>query len=533
MELCNNDPEYANQLVKQINRYMPHLKDTSFRCIPAAILSKTFPRTNQLNRFISIKGTIIKTGAILFKNINDEWVCMKCDEKICGNKIKSIMCESCGSTDIIKKTSYEKASTHQIIRLQDIGNPNTMSDTIEVVLEGDLAGKYTTGQRIIVSGIVALKTGLLKENEDINPTIYIKGLHIEQLDFEMEEDYQNGYLEYFRTKSEFEKRKMLLDFFCSEISGLTHVKLGLLCALVGCGSKPGPRMNCHILLVGDPGMGKTHLMKECMRLVTPSVKVNGIGTSDAGLTVCAVKQGNEWTLEPGALVLADGGICCIDEFTSLRTSDRGGLLEAMEQQTLSVAKAGMVVTLSSRCSIISACNAKSVGDNLSQKISSPLISRFDLIFGIFDQREVEEDIKLTNKILGRGNIIDKSDISDLSKWTHSTLKHYLGVAKQIQVNTNEEVNEIISKYFYYKKRNDKEITIRMLEGIIRLASSLSKLVCSDAISIESAYCAILLVECCLNMKRLVDFDPERVFNDEEEFNSTILKLRDILKINKK
>lgn len=284
------------------------------------------------------------------------------------------------------------------------------------------------------------------------------------------------------------------------------------------------REQSHLLLCGDPGTAKSQFLRFSAALCPRSVLTSGSGTTSAGLTCAAVREdsGKEWTLEAGALVLADRGVCAIDEFSCIAEKDRTTIHEAMEQQTLSVAKAGIVCKLNCRATVIAVCNAKGgfydhdKPFTVNVGIEPPLLSRFDLVFKLIDGSDAQKDDNVATFLLNRaiqGSGYDCSKPTGHSKrasWTIDKLRAYIAVAKsRFHPTISPEASTLLETHYSECRSSECieiQVTVRLLESLIRLAQAHARLMYRNIVELDDAIAVILLMESSVASTSASSFD---------------------------
>ncbi|KAM0674792.1 minichromosome maintenance protein 5 [Gurleya vavrai] len=482
--------------------------------------------SNMINKIVRIRGIIISISLPILKPKKIFLTCKKCLATKEATTYLPRTCESgCGIDPFYIDPDKSTVIDEQYVKIQEMFEdikPGEMPKHFTLVLEKSLVDSLCPGEKTSITGILQMRSNLV-----------LKVLGIEKEKRKKNFYFSEDEIEKFREISENKKvNEILLSFFAPQIHGHKDIKKAILNMLFG-GTKRNKhgvslRGDLNILLLGDPGTAKSQLLK-FTNLLAPGVYTSGKGSSAAGLTASVIKnKRGEFYLEGGALVLSDNGVCCIDEFDKMDLNDRVAIHEAMEQQTISINKAGINTQLNTRVSILAAANPvfgrfdefKSFSENCD--FSTTIMSRFDCIFMIKDVEDRKKDIRLAKHILEIHKKKENESDSDHFDIETSNIKNVSSFFNDLGLNKNFTSSiDFLSKYISYARNNispclsesAKEklsffyietrkkmkdsgdskkipITVRQLESLIRLSESNARMHLREIVNDEDVFEAI-------------------------------------------
>jgi replicative DNA helicase Mcm len=542
-ELLATDSALAENILKKPDEYLEHANHAAlaqlqieepeyaegveavtvrFRGLPETIPLRTLG-SKHVGSLVMVEGIIVRATPARPLVMQAAFRCKRCgivtyvsqtgpflrEPPACGNTT----CNRRGPFDFIQEESTFIDS--QEIRIQERPEdlpPGQLPRWIDVRLLGsDLVDLARPGDHISVVGIVRAvaptlpKVGKLRAFRLHLDTNFIDVMSKETETVLISPEEEKQILEL--AKDPWIHRKILRSIAPS-IYGYEHIKEAIMYLLFGGVPKHLPdisiRGDMNALLIGDPGTAKSQLLQYVARVAPRGLYTSGRGTTAAGLTAAVLRErSGGMTLEAGALVLADKGVAAIDEIDKMRPEDRVAIHEAMEQQTVSVAKGGIVATLNARTSILAAANPslgrydpyRTVAENIVLPVT--ILSRFDLIFVLRDVPEKELDTKMSEHILD----IHRTGATPFESPIPTELfRKYISYAKNVKPMLTKEALERI-KDFYLVMRSASEtegtpvaITARQLESLVRVAEARARVALRKEVLVEDAETAIAIMK---------------------------------------
>ncbi|KAF6017826.1 MCM5 [Bugula neritina] len=547
-DVASFDSELAEQLLKSPSEYIPIFEDATKEALFEIIQGKpnegddTIPdiqliiksqsnttnirelKSEQMSDLIKVSGIIIAASSIKSKATR---ICLQC--RGCRTTLNNIPIRpGLEGYALPRKCNTEQAGRpacpldpyfivpdkcrcvdFQVLKLQESPDsvPNgELPRHLTLYVDRELCDKTVPGNKVTVTGIYAIKKAAKSKSERNGPKVNVgirqPYLRVVGLDVD-EEGTGRNVMSQFTPDEEEEFRQLaassdvyekIAKSIAPSIFGCEDMKKSIACLLPDGLTRRG---DVNVLMLGDPGTAKSQLLKFVEQAAPIAVYTSGKGSSAAGLTASVMRDSisRNFVLEGGAMVLADGGVVCIDEFDKMREDDRVAIHEAMEQQTISIAKAGLTTTLNSRCSVLAAANSiygrwddTKGADNID--FMPTILSRFDMIYIVKDEHNEHRDKVLARHVMNLHSQSANDGAGGLNEGelSLSKLRRYITYCRQQCGPRLSEgaADKLKNQYVLMRggigtqerdsgKKSAIPITVRQLEAIVRISESLAKM----------------------------------------------------------
>mmetsp|Transcript_9781 Transcript_9781/g.34428 ORF Transcript_9781/g.34428 Transcript_9781/m.34428 type:complete len:900 (+) Transcript_9781:156-2855(+) len=509
-------------------------------------------RQSHLNQLVRVSGVVTRRTGVFPQLKLVKFTCMSCStllgpfKQSSAAEVKPTSCPTCQQDGPFKLDQEETVyRNYQKLVVQEAPGtvpPGRVPRHKDVILLADLIDAVQPGEEVEITGVYAhaYDTGLSGRAGFPIFSTNIEANHVSKrttgkaTSGAISEDDKRKIVRLSRDPKIVER---IVASIAPSIYGQQHVKRALALAMFGgCAKnidgKHRIRGDINVLLLGDPGCAKSQLLKYCCGVVPRAVYTTGKGASAVGLTAGVHKDPltKEWTLEGGALVLADNGLCCIDEFDKMNEQDRTSIHEAMEQQTISIAKAGIHANLNARTAILAAANPKHGRYDKTKTLkanvdmSAPIMSRFDLFFIVIDDCDELADRAVATHIVdvhrGAKRVLH-------APFPAGELSTYILAARERTPKITREAHAKLVWCYRRLRQNDVvgrsktayRITVRQLESLIRLSEAFAKIHMIDEITADHVDEAFRLLK-----KSIISVETEAVVldhldDDEHDFQA--------------